>query len=124
MKRFPFVTIAIPAFNEEEAIERTIKSALELDYPKEKIEILVMNHSSTDNTKKIAEEVIEKSNHPNIRLINVKRTPGKLKAEPMNIALNEAKGEFFVCFDADSVTQKNALKKILPYYSRGHLGLW
>ena len=52
---FPSVTLIISAYNEEEVIEEKIKNSLALDYPKEKIEILVASDCSTDNTEKIVE---------------------------------------------------------------------
>lgn len=115
---FPVVTIAIPARNEEKAIEQTIRSAIALDYPADKLEILVLNHGSSDGTEEIAKEVIASSN-ANVRLINVSKTQGHLKGEPMNVALKQATGEYFVCFDADSIIDKDALLKMLPYFNEG-----
>ena len=48
--KFPSVSILIPAYNEGKTITKTIKSVLNLDYPKDKLEIIVINDSSTDNT--------------------------------------------------------------------------
>ena len=56
IKRFPKVSILIPAHNEEKNIGRTIKSLLNLNYPKNKIEIIVVDDGSTDNTYKIAKK--------------------------------------------------------------------
>ena len=52
LKKYPTVTLAIPAWNEEKTIESTIRSALKIDYPKNKLEILVINDGSTDGTLK------------------------------------------------------------------------
>jgi cellulose synthase/poly-beta-1,6-N-acetylglucosamine synthase-like glycosyltransferase len=109
----PKVTIAIPAHNEEEVIELTMRSAMDLDYPKELLEIIVIDNKSTDNTFKIAEKV-RKSSKLDIR---VARLEEKGKGLALNHALEIAKGEFFVLFDADSFVERKALKKLLPYFT-------
>ncbi len=115
LTQFPLVTIAIPAWNEEKVIIPTIESVLKLDYPKEKVEIIVVNDGSTDNTKEIVQNFIDKGNHKNINLIN--KINGK-KASAINAALTFAKGEYFVVFDADSEIDSNALKELLPHFDR------
>lgn len=113
LKRFPLVSIAIPAYNEEKRVLKTIKSAFELDYPKEKIELFVMNDGSTDNTEKVVEDFIKKHKGWDIRLIT---RPNRGKGAVMNHALELAKGEYFIVFDADSDIQPHALKTMLPYF--------
>ncbi|MCM2325699.1 MAG: glycosyltransferase family 2 protein [Candidatus Woesearchaeota archaeon] len=109
----PKVTIAIPAHNEEEVIELTMRSAMDLEYPKELLEIIVIDNKSTDNTFKIAEKVRKSSKLD----IHVVRLEEKGKGLALNHALEIAKGEFFVLFDADSFVEKKALKKLLPYFT-------
>jgi len=116
LKKFPKVSVAVPAYNEEAHIQKTIKSLIDLDYPKEKLEIIVINDGSQDQTKEKTEEIIK--NHPlsNITLIN-KKNAGKGAA--LNDAIKKSSGEFFVCLDADSYPQKNALQKIIPHFENG-----
>lgn len=116
LKRFPLVTIAVPAYNEEEHIQTTLKSLIELDYPRNKLEIIVVNDGSADQTKNKTEEIIKKYPQYSFKLIN-QRNKGKGAA--LNHALRVSSGEFFVCLDADSYPQKNALKKILPHFEKG-----
>lgn len=97
LKKYPKVTIAIPAYNEEKTIAETIKSAVNLDYPKNKLEILVINDGSRDKTKQITELLTKK--YSNVKLIN---QINQGKAVALNTALSKAKGEFFICLDADS----------------------
>lgn len=118
LKKFPLVSITVPAYNEEKTIKETIYSLLNLDYPKEKLELFVVNDCSTDNTKKIVKELIKK--HKNITLINNKVNIGK--AAGLNKALNLSKGEFFICLDADSFIEKKALKYMLPYFEDKEVG--
>ena len=109
--KFPFVSIIIPAYNEENTILGTLKSVDKIDYPKEKIEILVINDGSTDKTKQKIEQFIK--NKPEFELIS---HHNKGKAASMNIALQKAKGDFFACLDADSFVDPLTLKKMLAFY--------
>ncbi|MDP4012495.1 MAG: glycosyltransferase family 2 protein [Candidatus Nanoarchaeia archaeon] len=111
-KDFPLVTIAIPAHNEVKTVIATIKSVLDLDYPKDKLEVLVVNNGSKDNTSQITNDFIKTVNY-NIRLIDL---PNPGKGAAMNYAIKQAKGEFFVTLDADSYVKSDALKVILPYF--------
>ena len=108
----PLVTIAIAAYNEEEGIINTIKSLLNLKYPKEKLEIIVVNDGSKDNTKSLVENFIK--DYKNIKLINHEINKGK--GAGLNTALNEAKGKYFGVFDADSIADPVSLKVMLPYF--------
>jgi len=113
LDKYPLVSIAIPAYNEATRIEKTIVSALELDYPKDKIEIFVMDDGSTDDTKKVTEKIFKRYKGRKLHLIS---KPNRGKGEVMNEAIELSKGEYFVVFDADSTVDKDALKKILPYF--------
>lgn len=117
LTRFPLVTIAIPAYNREKSVEATIRSALELNYPKEKLEIIAVDHGSSDGTGKIIDRYKDK-----IRVVHIKRNSKERKGTPMNAALKLASGEFFVCFDADSVVERDALLKMLPHFSDRSVG--
>lgn len=111
---FPYVTIAIPAYNEESKIAKTIESAVLLDYPRNKFEIIVVNDGSRDKTSDVVRRQIAKFKNTKIFLINQKNG-GKGKA--LNAALKMAKGEFFVSLDADSYVRSDALKVILPNFT-------
>lgn len=113
LKSFPRVSIAIPAYNEEDTIEATLKSALKLEYPADKIEFIVVNDGSTDRTKGIAQELVKQNKEYNIKLINQKN---KGKGAALNTAIKSSSGKYFVCLDSDSFVEKKALKKMLPYF--------
>lgn len=115
---FPFVTIAIPAYNEEKTIVKTIESAVGLDYPKDKLEIIVVNDGSKDKTASFVREQIRKYKDVKIILIN-QRNGGKGKA--LNAAIKIAKGEYFVSLDADSSPRRDALKILLPYFTENNV---
>ncbi|HIH37805.1 glycosyltransferase family 2 protein [Candidatus Woesearchaeota archaeon] len=108
----PTVDIIIPAYNEEEGIKNSMESVLALDYPKEKLHLIVIDDGSTDATRAKAEEVKAKHKDRNITIISQKNM-GKYKA--MNAALLHAKGELFACLDGDSFIDPGALKEMVPY---------
>ena len=113
LTRKPFFTTIVPAYNEEKSIVETLTSLINLDYFKEKMEIIVVNDGSTDNTQSLVEEFITNNPGREITLIN-QNNHGKGRA--MNVALEVAKGEFFACLDADSFVSQNAIKEMLPYF--------
>ena len=117
LKSFPFVSIVVPAYNEEDNILDTINSVLNLDYPKDKLEVLVINDGSTDSTKAKVKEFIKENKivkkNKNVILINQKNQG---KATALNIGLKRSRGEIFICLDADSIVMPDALKRLLHYF--------
>ena len=121
LKRFPFVSVIVPAYNEERTIKKTLSSLIRLDWPKEKIEILVMDDGSKDNTSKITQEFIWEHPHDNVIL---HRQKNQGKAAAMNNALKILKGEYFACLDADSFIQPQALKHMIHWHEKdAHLAI-
>ena len=110
LKKFPFVSIMVPAYNEQATIGKTIQSLLNLDYPRNKLQIIIVNDGSKDATRAIAESFMSKG----VEVIN-KRNSGK--GDSLNMALKKAKGEFVVSMDADSFVNPDCLKKMLGYFS-------
>ena len=115
IKEFPYVSIIIAAHNEEKTIGGTIQSVLDLNYPKNKLEIIVVNDESTDDTALIVKKFKD------VRLINNKHK-GVGKSSAVNAGIRVAKGEFFGVLDADSEVGKNSLRNILTYFSSDRVG--
>ena len=115
--KLPSVTIAIPAYNEERGILRTLNSLLELDYPASKLQIIVVNDGSKDNTRKVVEKFISK--HSSVMLIN---KPNGGKSSAVNMALDKAKGELFSVLDADSRVSPESLRRVVAYLSEPKTG--
>ncbi|MCH9696973.1 MAG: glycosyltransferase family 2 protein [Gammaproteobacteria bacterium] len=115
----PTVSILIAAFNEEDSIEKTIHNKLELDYPADKLEIIVVSDDSTDETdilvKKISDDTDQK-----VKL--VRQTPRAGKTSGLNLIFPKAQGEIIVFSDANSIYTKNALKKLVRNFSDPDIG--
>lgn len=109
----PFFSVIIPAHNEERSIIGTLESAVQLDYPAKKIEIIVVNNASTDNTALKVQQFMAEHPAQDIKLVCA---PEKGKGRAMNHGLRLARGDFFACLDADSFIGKNALQAMLPLF--------
>lgn len=108
--RYPTVTIAVPCYNEESTIDKTVKSLFSLDYPKDKIKIFLIDDGSTDNTWSVIQQF---KDNPSIILLQ-KENGGKHTA--LNLALEKTTAEFFGCLDSDSFVHPQSLKRILKYF--------
>lgn len=102
----PDVSLIIPAHNEDKVIAAKIKNALSLDYPADKFEILLILDGCTDRTKEIA------SNFEDQRLKIIEQVPRKGKMAALNHAVPLAKGEIVIFTDANSLYEKDALRKL------------
>jgi poly-beta-1,6-N-acetyl-D-glucosamine synthase len=111
---FPHFSTIVPAYNEEKSIKETLISLVNLDYPSDKKEIVVVNDGSSDNTQKIVENFIRDHPRENIILINQENAG---KGNALNNGLKHINGDFFACLDADSFIHSNALQKMLPYFA-------
>lgn len=109
-KRYPTVSIIVPCWNEEKTIDKTVKSLLSLKYPKNKIEIMLVDDGSTDNTW---EKMKEYENNPRITLVK-KENGGKHTA--VNLGIETSKAELIGCLDADSFVHPEALTRIVSYF--------
>lgn len=92
------VSVIIPTYNEELHIARCLDSILTGDYPKDSLEILVIDGISTDRTREAIQEYSE--NHPCIRLLE---NPKRIQAAAMNIGLHETKGEIIIGMSAHAL---------------------
>lgn len=107
---FPSVAIIVPCFNEARTIASTMHSLLALDYPRKKMEIIVVDDGSTDNTLTIARTY---EHDPRVRVFH-KENGGKHTA--MNLGLSLTSAELIGCLDADSTVEKDALREIVPIF--------
>lgn len=114
LKYFPKVVIAVPCWNEENTVQKTVESLLNLNYPKDCLQIYLVNDGSTDNTKNVLESYNDKNKYQNITVIH-KENGGKHTA--MNLVLEklllEKSCEIFGCLDADSYVFPDTLQNML-----------
>lgn len=107
---YPSVTAIVPCWNEEKTVARTIHSLLELDYPKDKFKIMIVDDGSTDKTWEVIQQF---KNNPQIEL-HTKKNGGKYTA--LNYGLSKLTTDLVGCLDADSYVHKDTLKKIVYYF--------
>ena len=117
------VTIQLPLYNEMYVIERLINSVCEIDYPKDKMEIQVLD-DSTDETTSIVARVVEEKKKLGFDISHVRRgTREGYKAGALKEGMKIAKGEFIAIFDADFIPQKEFLKKTLSHFTDDKVGM-
>lgn len=102
-KKAPFISFIVPAFNEEKGIKNTVDSLMNIDYPKNKFEIIIVDDGSKDNTYKIAKTFANNQ----IRVFT-KKNGGKGSA--LNYGITRAKGELIFTMDADTIITPDAVK--------------
>ncbi|MBS1518795.1 MAG: glycosyltransferase family 2 protein [Bacteroidetes bacterium] len=124
LDEYPVVTIQIPLYNEQYVITRLIDSVLRMDYPKDKLEVQILD-DSTDETTQIIKDHIVKYEEQGYDIKHIHRTNREgFKAGALKVGLETARGEFVAIFDADFIPRKKFLKRTIPYfYKEEKLGL-
>jgi len=112
----PFVTILIPAYNEEEGIGGTLENKLALDYPSDKLEIIVVSDGSEDRT----EAVVRSYADAGVKLLRQEPRAGKTMA--LNLAVSSTGGEIVVFSDANSMYAPEALKRLVQNFADPKVG--
>ncbi|MEM3096333.1 MAG: glycosyltransferase [Nitrososphaerota archaeon] len=119
----PYVTVQLPIYNERYVVGRLISSVCSLDYPREKLQIIVADDSN-DDTSEICTQWVEQYARAGFNIIHVRRRDRRdFKAGALQNALTYSTGEFIAIFDADYVPPKDFLKRVLPYFSDSRVGL-
>jgi hyaluronan synthase len=116
----PPVAIVVPAFNEGEAVVRTIDSCLGLDYPKDKIEVVVVNDGSTDDTWEHMQRACARYPAGTVRCIDLGSNQGKRAAMAAGIRATSAEILLFV--DSDSMPAANALRRLVQAFADPRVG--
>jgi cellulose synthase/poly-beta-1,6-N-acetylglucosamine synthase-like glycosyltransferase len=111
----PLATFVIPAYNEERNIAAKIENTLSLDYPSDRIEVLVVSNGCTDATNAI----VRGFSDPRVRLIALEQ-PGKMKA--LNEGARSASGEILVFTDADFLLDRHSLREIARKFADAEVG--
>ncbi len=119
----PRVTVQLPMFNELYVAERLLRSIQQIDYPKDKLEIQVLD-DSVDETQQIARAEVERLQAEGFDATYVHRTDRTgYKAGALESGLQIAKGEFLIVFDADFLPKADIIKKLIPYFADPGVGM-
>jgi cellulose synthase/poly-beta-1,6-N-acetylglucosamine synthase-like glycosyltransferase len=116
----PPISILVPAHNEEDVIEKKLENTLAVSYPKQNIEIIVVDDSSDDKTLIKAENFI--AQHPEANIKVVKQNPRAGKANALNTALPFSSNSIIIVSDADTYWPSDILEKALPYLADPGIG--
>jgi cellulose synthase/poly-beta-1,6-N-acetylglucosamine synthase-like glycosyltransferase len=117
----PKVSILIPARNEERVIGRILQRMAELTYPKDKLQVIVIDDASTDKTGIIAEQYSRLYPHIFVMRRN-KEEGGRGKAAALNAGMKLADGEIVLCFDADYYPQRDIVEKLVKEFKDSKVG--
>ncbi len=119
----PFITIQLPVYNELYVMERLLNNIALIEYPREKLEIQVLD-DSTDESLETTEKHIKQLQKTGLDIKHILRENRVgFKAGALKEGLKVAKGEFIVIFDADFLPQKDWLKLTIPYFKDAKIGV-
>ena len=119
----PLVTVQLPIFNEQFVIDRLIAAVCAMDYPREKLEIQVLD-DSTDETQQVAADIVARYASLGNPIVYIHRTNRYgYKAGALDAGLKVAKGEFVAIFDADFVPPHDWLMRVIHHFAEPAIGM-
>jgi len=119
----PMVTVQLPIFNEQFVIDRLIEAVCAMEYPREKLEIQVLD-DSTDETQQVAQGIVERYKALGYPIEYIHRTNRYgFKAGALDAGLKIAKGEFVAIFDADFMPPPEWLMKVIHHFAEPGIGM-
>ncbi|QAA81676.1 glycosyltransferase [Aequorivita sp. H23M31] len=122
-EEIPFVTIQLPVYNELYVMERLLDNISEIDYPKQKLEIQVLDDSTDESFGETAKH-IERLQQSGLDIKHITRANRNgFKAGALKEGLKTAKGEYIAIFDADFLPKKDWLLKTIPYFKDAEIGV-
>ena len=110
-KEFPELTVLIPCYNEEKSLAPTVRSVLNADYPADKLNVMIIDDGSSDNTYGIGLQLAKR--HQNVEIYH-KENGGKYTA--LNYGLKKIKTELVATLDADCFIDEKSLSRITAYF--------
>ncbi len=113
----PLISILVPCYNVESKIERKIRDTLEIDYPRNNFEIIVVESGSTDDTWTV---LLKHFSHGEVELLRQPKRLGKPSA--INLGLKECKGEIIVLTDADARLERRAIRELVKNFADQSVG--
>ncbi|MCS6797085.1 MAG: glycosyltransferase family 2 protein [Myxococcota bacterium] len=122
-EELPVVTVQLPMFNEKYVAERLIESVARLDYPRDRLEIQVLD-DSTDETQEIARRKVEELRARGFDAVYIHRADRTgYKAGALENGLKRARGEFLLVFDADFVPTPDLLQRLIHHFTDPQVGM-
>jgi len=119
----PRVTVQLPIFNEQFVIDRLIEAVCAMEYPREKLEIQVLD-DSTDETTAVASSIVDRYAALGAPIVYIHRTNRHgFKAGALDAGLKVAKGEFIAIFDADFVPPPDWIMKVVHHFAQPEIGM-
>ncbi len=119
----PTITIQLPIYNEKYVAARLVDAVCAMDYPKEKMQIMILDDSD-DETVELLENLVNKHQKNGYDIVHVRRGTRKgYKAGALKHAMTFTNTEFVAIFDADFIPPKWYLKKAIPYFAKPNIGL-
>ncbi len=117
------VTIQLPMYNELYVVERLINSVCKIEYPKEKLEIQVLD-DSTDETVDLVAKIVAQKQAEGFDIVQIRRSNREgYKAGALKEGLKTAKGEYVAIFDADFIPKPDFLRNTMKYFSGPEIGM-
>jgi cellulose synthase/poly-beta-1,6-N-acetylglucosamine synthase-like glycosyltransferase len=116
-RQTPMVSLLVAAYNEGDVIEAKVRNALAMDYPADRLEIVVASDGSRDAT---AEIVGQFTDDPRVRLFNYPENRGKLHV--LNDTIPHLRGQIVAFSDASSMLAPDALRRLLAHFADSHVG--
>ncbi len=123
VKSWPRVTIQLPIFNERYVIERLVEAVSRFDYPRELMDVQVLD-DSTDETREIARACVDRFHALGLPIQYLHRTDRTgFKAGALAEGLKSAQGEYVAIFDADFVPAPDFLRRAVPYFNEPEIAM-
>jgi cellulose synthase/poly-beta-1,6-N-acetylglucosamine synthase-like glycosyltransferase len=116
----PSVSILVAAYNEASIIVAKVRNALALDYPSDRLEIVIASDGSTDDTARIIQSLIKTEGLHRIRLLNYPENRGKLSV--LNESIPQLQGDIVVFSDASSMLARDALRQLVANFADEKVG--
>jgi cellulose synthase/poly-beta-1,6-N-acetylglucosamine synthase-like glycosyltransferase len=121
--RWPRVTVQLPIFNERYVIERLVEAVSRFDYPREFLDIQVLD-DSTDETQQVASACVARFAAQGLPITYIHRANREgYKAGALENGLKTARGEFIAIFDADFIPAPDFLRRSIPYFENEKIGM-
>jgi cellulose synthase/poly-beta-1,6-N-acetylglucosamine synthase-like glycosyltransferase len=121
--KLPIVTVQLPLFNEMYVAPRLLEAIAKLTYPREKLEIQVLD-DSTDETQGICRAKVEELSKGGLNIVYIHRTDRTgFKAGALENGLKQAKGEYVMVFDADFVPPEDIVQRTVHYFTDPRVGM-